>query len=70
MAMNKQTMPLLTSGLSRQDMPSAAHLYGTCTNPLDDFNGLHMLGLGYVSAQAVNSQPSGQVLGGVESAQL
>ena len=66
MAMNKQTMPLFQSGLGRQDMPTLARPFGTCTNQLDAYKGLHMLGLGYVSGAAESLQPLGVTNGGTE----
>lgn len=64
MAMNKQMMPSFQSGLGRQDMPTLAHPYGTCTNQLDAYKGLHMLGLGYASVAAESLQPLEQTNGG------
>ncbi len=54
MAMNNQTMPSFPSGLGRQDMPTLARPFGTCTNQLDAYKGLHMLGLGFASDRAEN----------------
>jgi len=66
MAMNKQMMPSFPNGLGRQDMPTLAHPFGTCTNQLDAYKGLHMLGLGYASVAAESLPLLEQTNGGTE----